>query len=171
MNIKSLPSTYNGVTFRSRLEARWAALFDSYGIQWAHEPEGFETPSGNYLPDFYLPRMDTYVEVKPAIGLADTIAIASVHEQTGAKFLILDSPVVECRAFPLLGAWSAGVWSDTSWCCSREYLPCSWYVDLAVEHAIPAHSEACPNCHGDGLSYDGNVVRARSLRFENGVAR
>ena len=52
--------------FRSRLEARWAVFFDALGIRWLYEPEAFELPSGaRYLPDFYLPDLKRWVEVKP----------------------------------------------------------------------------------------------------------
>lgn len=55
MNIKPIQTRYSGCHFRSRLEARWAVFFDHLGIEWQYEPEGFDLPSGGYLPDFYLP--------------------------------------------------------------------------------------------------------------------
>lgn len=64
--IKAIETKYKGYRFRSRLEARWAVFFDAAGIEWKYEQEGFEAEDGTrYLPDFYLPRFDTYVEVKP----------------------------------------------------------------------------------------------------------
>lgn len=66
MDIKPIETEYNGYKFRSRLEARWAVFFDKAGIRYEYEPEGFETEDGTrYLPDFYLPDDDMYVEVKP----------------------------------------------------------------------------------------------------------
>lgn len=53
--IKAIETRYAGCRFRSRLEARWAVLFDHMRIEWQYEPQGFELPSGPYLPDFYLP--------------------------------------------------------------------------------------------------------------------
>ena len=48
-------TTYNGITYRSRLEARWAVFFDKLGIKYNYEPEGYKLDNGlNYLPDFYL---------------------------------------------------------------------------------------------------------------------
>lgn len=49
----AIETVYNGYRFRSRLEARWAVFFDSLGVKYEYEPEGFELPGlGGYLPDF-----------------------------------------------------------------------------------------------------------------------
>lgn len=64
--IKSIDTFYNGNYFRSRLEARWAVFFDLAGIYYEYEPEGYELQNREkYLPDFYLPKYECYVEVKP----------------------------------------------------------------------------------------------------------
>ena len=64
-NIKAIETHYNGYRFRSRLEARWAVYFDALGIEYEYEPEGYVLQGGStYLPDFYLPLVDAYVEVK-----------------------------------------------------------------------------------------------------------
>lgn len=63
--MKAIETVYNGYRFRSRLEARWAVFFDSAGIRYQYEPEGFVLSDGTYyLPDFYLPEHKCYVEVK-----------------------------------------------------------------------------------------------------------
>ena len=53
--IRAIETKYNGYRFRSRLEARWAVFFDSLRIEYEYEKEGYELPSGRYLPDFWLP--------------------------------------------------------------------------------------------------------------------
>lgn len=64
--IKAIPTEYKGYKFRSRLEARWAVFFDSIGIEWDYEIEGFNVQGfGWYLPDFYLPHVKQFCEVKP----------------------------------------------------------------------------------------------------------
>lgn len=63
--IKAIETVYNGYRFRSRLEARWAVFFDTLGIEYQYEPEGFDLGDGLwYLPDFYIPTWDTFVEIK-----------------------------------------------------------------------------------------------------------
>ncbi|MEP7194596.1 MAG: hypothetical protein ABI903_17245 [Actinomycetota bacterium] len=68
--IKAIETRYAGCRFRSRLEARYAVLFDTLGITWQYEPQGFKvggvngSPERYYLPDFYLPNPGIWVEVK-----------------------------------------------------------------------------------------------------------
>ena len=40
--IKAIETFYKGYHFRSRLEARWAVFFETLGIPWKYEVEGFE---------------------------------------------------------------------------------------------------------------------------------
>ena len=63
--IKPIQTLYAGILFRSRLEARWAMYFDLLGYEWDYELEGFSTKFGGYLPDFYLPKLGIFVEIKP----------------------------------------------------------------------------------------------------------
>lgn len=75
--IKSHPTTYSGVRFRSRLEARWAAFFDLAGWAWEYEP----IELAGWAPDFLVtipcghsdctPTHRLYVEVKPYTTLEE----------------------------------------------------------------------------------------------------
>jgi hypothetical protein len=62
--LKPIETRYKGYRFRSRLEARWAVFFDALGVAWQYEPQGFSLPSGNYLPDFWLPNHKYWIEIK-----------------------------------------------------------------------------------------------------------
>jgi len=64
MQHAAIPTTYNGVNFRSRLEAKWAAFFDEMRWQWAYEPIDLN----GWIPDFVvgLPlSTGAFVEIKP----------------------------------------------------------------------------------------------------------
>lgn len=66
--IKSIKTEYHNTTFRSRLEARWAIVFDNIGIEWKYEPRPFNVGTNTfigYLPDFYIPSKKLWVEIKP----------------------------------------------------------------------------------------------------------
>ena len=65
MDIKPIETVYNGYRFRSRLEARWAVFFDAAGIEYQYELQGYKLRNGQrYLPDFFLPGLDVFVEIK-----------------------------------------------------------------------------------------------------------
>lgn len=67
MAAQALETHYAGYRFRSRLEARWALFFDTAGIAWEYERQGFKLSDGTcYLPDFWLPGVNLWVEVKGA---------------------------------------------------------------------------------------------------------
>jgi hypothetical protein len=65
MAIKAIETKYKGYRFRSRLEARWAVLFDALDLRWEYEKEGFDMRGVWYLPDFWLPDYSLWVEIKP----------------------------------------------------------------------------------------------------------
>jgi len=64
--VRPIETCYKGYRFRSRLEARYAVFMDAMKVEWQYEPEGFELPSGRYLPDFFLPQVNggTWLEIK-----------------------------------------------------------------------------------------------------------
>lgn len=64
VDIKAIPTKYNGYTFRSRQEARWAVFFDYLGVEYEYEKEGFDLPCGYYLPDFWIPEWEAWIEIK-----------------------------------------------------------------------------------------------------------
>lgn len=64
---KGLEVNYSGHIFRSRLEARWAVLLDLLDIDYDYEVCFYRVGDGlTYLPDFYLPGLDLWLEVKGA---------------------------------------------------------------------------------------------------------
>lgn len=75
--IKAHPTRYRHTLFRSRLEARWAAMFDLIGWEWEYEPLDLN----GWTPDFRvvfgcdhsdcIPEHALLVEVKPYYSIAD----------------------------------------------------------------------------------------------------
>jgi len=62
--IKPLPTEYRGVKYRSRTEARWAVFLDECQVSFTYEPEGFDLGGEWYLPDFWIPSANVWLEVK-----------------------------------------------------------------------------------------------------------
>ncbi|MBA2684153.1 MAG: hypothetical protein H0U66_06660 [Gemmatimonadaceae bacterium] len=63
--LTALETEYHQTRFRSRLEAHWAVYFDHCGIAWDYEPQGYDLGGVWYLPDFWLPQVGMWAEVKP----------------------------------------------------------------------------------------------------------
>lgn len=104
--IKVIETKYKGYNFRSRLEARWAVFLDALGIKWEYEKEGYVVGNNDrpYLPDFYLPETQTWVEVKGAADqldyqlMADSVdwngGLPGTHESDGTtRGLLLLGPL------------------------------------------------------------------------------
>lgn len=89
-----LPSMYKGHRCRSRLEARWCVMFDEIRIEYWYEPEGFRLAIGScYLPDFYLPQVNSFAEVKADLLTPTELAKAeSLCLETGKKLILLVGP-------------------------------------------------------------------------------
>lgn len=73
--IRAIETHYAGHRFRSRLEARWAVFFDTLGIEWEYEAQGYESEAGRYLPDFWLPELRIWVEVKGELSHRDLVKV------------------------------------------------------------------------------------------------
>lgn len=91
-NLKAIPTRYAGCFFRSRLEARWAKFFDALGVKWEYEPEGFILEGiGPYLPDFWLPQVRMWAEVKPTTFTeTEREKSRALARQSGFACLLLD---------------------------------------------------------------------------------
>ena len=86
--IKPIQTYYDGHLFRSRLEARWAVVFNALSVPYEYEPEGFDLGDGlYYLPDFRVKcygcrgnykrqqPFDLYIEVKGKMTEEDAAKI------------------------------------------------------------------------------------------------
>lgn len=94
----SIPTMYNGTRFRSKLEADWARFFDKHRMKYAYEPEGFNLGGVWYLPDFYLPEIKTFVEVKGVLEEVDKekiFALARAAAPKGIMVILAEAPVGE----------------------------------------------------------------------------
>jgi len=74
-NHAPIPTLYNGVTYRSRLEAKWQVFFDELDFETAYEDELVFNDDGEilYVPDFVVYSgikcrdwtSKHYIEIKP----------------------------------------------------------------------------------------------------------
>jgi len=124
---------YDGILFRSRLEARWAVAFDVAGIDYLYEMEGFELPSGNYLPDFWLPQVKMWAEVKPADFTREELRKChqlAVH--TGFNCLMLNG-------IPSAINYWAALAKPTELLPDQKHTAADWFTDYLIFHYKKYH--------------------------------
>jgi len=96
--LKAIETKYKGYRFRSRLEARWAVFFDTLEMPWEYEKEGFDLDGLWYLPDFWLPKNQLWVEIK---GEVDDKAAKNLLLQCGRLAYHSQHPVILAVKDPL----------------------------------------------------------------------
>ena len=155
--MRAIETRYKGRLFRSRLEARYAVLFDALHIEWDYEPEGFEFDDGmRYLPDFWLkdrkqPLQGGWVEVKGQTPMPQEVLrmrlLANASRHFGA--ILCGSPErVEVYLFEPDSAHE---------------------VLLTRDKSDPLGVFLCRlNAYNDFREYNDALVRALSARFEFG---
>jgi hypothetical protein len=124
--IKAIETRYKNYRFRSRLEARWAVFFDALGIAWEYEKEGYDLgDAGWYLPDFWLPQVNMWAEVKAQlftpqeIGKCNALLIATHYE------VVLLDGIPDFRSY--------FVASGPPWESEHEYMNNKGHIHLANE--------------------------------------
>lgn len=132
--IKAIETVYNGYRFRSRLEARWAVFFDVLGIEYQYEPEGYDLFGTWYLPDFWLPELSHWVEIKPANVTADD------HERCHDLFIMTEQKVLLLAGSPWPDEYK--IFPKPSWTYKTEQIP-------------PLEFAQCANCHSLWMGFEG----------------
>lgn len=88
MTIKSTWLEYDGYIMRSRAETRLAAILDGIGVSYVYEHMPYS--HRGYLPDFYLPHLDVFIEVKGKKPTAEEKAKCErLFADTGCTVLIV----------------------------------------------------------------------------------
>lgn len=144
---KAIPTVYNGIHFRSLLEARWALMLDSLGLVWDYEPA---IPLSGYICDF-LVRVKLHRPAfarPPATGLvlveAKPIVCPDDFEAPVRKIALSGwehaAAVLGPTPWPVDGApdrWAFGLATDRVE--RRDALPgghCAWYP-VGIASAAP----------------------------------
>ena len=82
----STPVKYKGIQMRSKLEASVAQRLDDDNIIWQYEPERFDLGEFTYLPDFYIPEYDLYIEAK---GAEQGLEKVEAFRKTGKNVMVV----------------------------------------------------------------------------------
>lgn len=182
MLIKAIQTKYRGYHFRSRLEARWAVFFDAAHMKWEYEPEGFSVDGVPYLPDFYLPDLDCYFEVKGTYNY-NTDLLKKFAVLSGKPLIIAEGNIPDPDEFNCgeeIGLqflhpsrpedWPDGFIDDVAWGYKDMFPQCS-NCDI-VRVMNEAYSTMKDNCgcgasHARWMPLSGALEAARSARFEH----
>jgi len=185
----AIETWYKGCRFRSRLEARWAVFFDTLGVKWTYEKQGYMLNGMPYLPDFWFDYpfgegWGFWLEVKPEpLTDAERDLLAALAKATGHRaFAVCGQPWPgdysitvfqhhhggEPERIPLL---EGGELIETKWCDDPDAIP-----ELFVrrdEKTFPflsnlnrARDGGLEWVNGEPLS--AAFGKARSARFEHG---
>ena len=183
--MKAIQTKYKGYLMRSRLEARWAVFFDTLGVKWEYEAEGYDLgKDGWYLPDFRLHMPNgsiLFAEVKPehqddfeGDHLRKCRALADATDCP----VVLLSGVPEYRIFNAIGphmesdSFMGCLWTD--WPGELGYLHIAddyWFQQVELDPAtgrlyFPFDERRRVKAFGKRLV--SAVDAARSARFEHG---
>jgi predicted nuclease of restriction endonuclease-like RecB superfamily len=85
------------VSMDSTWEVMMATRLDELGVAWQRDPSmklSYKTRGGrkrNYIPDFYLPKYEIYIEVKGYWTDAAKHKMKDVQKRNPVKILILES--------------------------------------------------------------------------------
>ena len=181
--MKVIETKYSGHLFRSRLEARWAVFFDYLNVKWEYEKEGFEFNNKiRYLPDFFLPELDCWLEVKGVYptelekNKAGLLAVAT-NKRVYIAYGQIEPPgdIWESDSIIAIDSSGAcGIWSDYQY----YFCECSNCGAIGIQFngrsdRLPCKKNGCPKSpHGDkGYNFESPRLMqayqsAMSARFE-----
>lgn len=162
--VASLPTPFNGVWYRSRLEARWAMFFQLLDSKALYEFESFDLDGTPYVPDFWMPEVKTldtrgadeegvYVEIKPT----------TPTDEENRKCALL-SNATNKRVVLLYG--EPGWWIPQRWNRNHVGADCffpgdGWDNLFLPCEAVPTHAEAGTSRVVLGFEHEGRGERIR----------
>lgn len=89
---------------------------DGAGVVWTYESEGYDLDGVRYLPDFYLPKLDCWLEVKgakPAYGSTEYEKPRRLAEVSGKPVFMVSGEVGPEYEITTFGRQA---WGKHRWC-------------------------------------------------------
>lgn len=189
--IPPVETRYKSYRFRSRLEARWAVFFDALEIPWRYEIQDYVLQSGTrYLPDFWMPLQDCWIEIKGDIPTSDEQAkCAGLAEVTNKNVYCFFGQITNPRHQDFENNDGAYAWfhvtyqreSDgclipaVGWDNFQQWCECSQCGFFGIEYSGRSERLCCPCLKDQPKIYNYDTPRlnkaydaARSARFEFG---
>lgn len=147
--MKVIETEYRGFRFRSRLEARWAVFMDAMHVRYEYEKEAYDLDGLFYLPDFWLPDIEKFLETKPVCPSDEEFEKARRLSDFTNHIVLIMIGQPSCPSFH--NAWY-GSESCAIFISPKTPSQCGG-VDY---HYIWCE---CPHCHKCDLQFDGRADR------------
>lgn len=180
--LKPIETRFNGQKHRSRLEARWAVLFRELGVTYHYETEGYDLgAAGRYLPDFWLPDSETFVEIKPQAPTTEELSKArELHRQSGNDVVILYGDTIDRKEVRIIVFPEDRMPGEQSVSRFMKYL---YYCQLRRSARLLLTHLDCLTAYPDGNEVDNlssqfligfsktpkeAILKAREAQFEHG---
>lgn len=161
-------------------------FFDSIGLKWQYEPEGFDLGGAWYLPDFWIEDWQAFVEIKPTkmneqefrkclklcVGKGNDVISIQGNPWPGEYFITVfygDVFYKSEQSFDEFGATSIlGSFYECSKCSSLLIDDESHFLHSELEDAIYCDENGCAfrNLKTSGKRLSLAFSSARSHRFD-----
>lgn len=182
--IKPIETFYDGILFRSRLEARWTYVFKTLGLRYIYEYERYIMHYAGarfiYLPDFYMIDFDCFVEVKGKEPTQRERELAWVLSKTTHKLVHIVAGQVP---YPYINEWDRFGFDtytyDASLTRFAEHLPTKYALNSCVKcgrvEFVPNGDRSLLSCACEKKHTNHPTKRigsafghARTMRFDRG---
>lgn len=146
--ISAIPTTYNGITFRSQIESKFACCCDKLNIKWQYEPKHFilKKSATKYTPDFYLPELKLWVEIKGIIMDEHINILKELSEELNEESMIVSST----------NSYYIEKWKD------KDEIKYDTWLDNAVIFGL------CSKCNSIFFCGQCGDYRCRNCEYHNG---
>lgn len=171
--IKPIETKFKGYRFRSRSEARWAVFLDALKVSFQYEAEGYDLDGSWYLPDFWIPSWDTFIEIKNhefSNVMGDAFALcAKLAEKTAKNVLLINGVPPNYSMI----AWDREGYEPSRFSQCRKCT--AIYVENFDGSNVYALAKCDPGCTTDKWPTPGGhltaaLEAAQQARFEHGEA-
>lgn len=154
-------------------------FFNALGIKYEYEPEGYDLGNGlYYLPDFWLPEQDCWVEVKGNKTLVNPKDIKKC-QQLAIQSRKLVCMVFECRPFVITKKFEElNIEGDVYYFSPKGDWDACWaigYCTTCNSYRFGLFGDWCSVCHDEMIPINKTIyeayTKARQARFEYSARR
>jgi hypothetical protein len=130
------------------------------GIEWEYEKEGYKLEDGTcYLPDFWLPEVETWAEVKGKAFTTEEERKCRLLAQGTRRDVVLLAGIPECKTYDCIHPLPMVGRLDTE--------PALLYLSFVEGHKQLGLCVSPDNCEGwdKNINYAGELARAARFEF------